>query len=422
MSEQEKKVVLPAIRFPEFSRCEVWKKRKLEKSLILALRKRNKPTVSYTGLGIRSHGKGTFLKNSVDPKKNAMEFLYSVKNKDLILSITFAWEGALAIADAVDEGALVSHRFPTYTFNEEVLLPDFFKYVILDKLFVYSLGVISPGGAGRNRVLNKKDFLTLSILQPDIAEQQKIADCLSSIDELVAAQSKKLESLKAHKKGLIQQLFPAEGKRVPKLRFPEFRRDRDWKSRKIEALAKRGSGHTPSKKNAEYYGGGIKWVSLGDSKKLDSGYIYNTAIEISQEGLNNSSAVLHPANSVIISRDAGVGKSAVLHEAMAVSQHFIAWQCEKGKLSNWFFYYFLQLMKPAFENIAVGNTIKTIGLPYFKELTIFIPSFAEQQQIANCLLSIDELITAQSQKIEALKAHKKGLMQQLFPTVDKVDT
>jgi type I restriction enzyme S subunit len=80
----------------------------------------------------------------------------------------------------------------------------------------------------------------------------------------------------------------------------------------------------------------------------------------------------------------------------------------------------LQVLKPQFEAIATGSTIKTIGLPYFKELRIFIPSLPEQQKIADCLTSIDEAIAAQSQAIDLLKLHKKGLMQQLFPSVEEI--
>ncbi|WP_207390041.1 restriction endonuclease subunit S [Phytopseudomonas daroniae] len=272
----------------------------------------------------------------------------------------------------------------------------------------------------------KRHFSTLKerkIAYPDqdTGEQQKIADCLTSVDELITAQSQKLLFLKAHKKGLVQQLFPAVGETVPKLRFPEFRDKGGWKLQKLEGLAKRGSGHTPNKQTPSYYNGGIKWVSLADSKRLDNRYIYSTEIEISKEGIENSSAVLHPAGTVILSRDAGVGKSAVLHSAMAVSQHFIAWTCDESKLSNWFLYYVLQTLKPTFEMIAAGNAIKTIGLSYFKELCIPAPSINEQQKVANCLISIDGLITAQSKKLDSLKAHKKGLMQQLFPNPELSD-
>ena len=275
----------------------------------------------------------------------------------------------------------------------------------------------APGGI--IKTITKEVLSDFLISIPSLFEQHKIANCLLSLDELITAQKEKLELLKNHKKGLMQNLFPQEGETVPKFRFPEFENDGDWAEKKLETLAKRGSGHTPNKQFPEYYNGGINWVSLSDSKKLDNGYIYETNIQISMSGVKNSSAVLHPAGTVILSRDAGVGKSAVLNSEMAVSQHFIAWVCDESLFSNWFLYYILQILKPVFENIAVGSTIKTIGIPFFKELRIAIPLISEQKKIAETLLSVDRLIQQLSDKIEKLQLHKKGLMQGLFPkTID----
>ncbi|AMK75940.1 MULTISPECIES: restriction endonuclease subunit S [Methylomonas] len=189
----------------------------------------------------------------------------------------------------------------------------------------------------------------------------------------------------------------------------------DWRYDYLDKFAKRGSGHTPDKEIPEYWNGGIKWISLADSSKLDNGYIYETDKEISEEGIKNSSAVLHPQGTVVLSRDAGVGKSAVMSSPMAVSQHFIAWRCDNSeKINSWFLYNWLQLMKPEFERQAVGSTIKTIGLPYFKKLKIAAPPIAQQQKIAQILSSWDKAI----EKLEALTAakqkRKKALMQQLL--------
>ncbi len=103
--------------------------------------------------------------------------------------------------------------------------------------------------------------------------------------------------------------------------------------------------------------------------------------------------------------DAGVGKSAAMAVPMAVSQHFMVWTCHAHLLSNWFLYYLLQEIKP-------------IGLPFFKELRLAIPTSPEQQRIANCLSALDDHITAAAQELEAIKIHKKGLMQQLFPSAE----
>jgi type I restriction enzyme S subunit len=281
----------------------------------------------------------------------------------------------------------------------------------------------SSTGARHDRMAISSDgFMAMPMPVASPEEQKKIADCLSSLDELITAQTRKVDALKTHKKWLMQQLFPREGETQPRLRFPEFRDAGEWKVRKLEDLAKRGSGHTPSKSSSEYYDGGIKWVSLADSKHLDAGLISTTKIEISKQGIKNSSAVLHPAGTVLISRDAGVGKCAVMGIPMAVSQHFIVWTCNPSLLSNWFLYHLLQKMKPVFERIATGSTIKTIGLPFFKELCFSVPALPEQQRIADCLNSLDDLITTQTQELETLRTQKKrGLMQQLFPSAEAVE-
>ena len=200
---------VPRLRFPRFQRTQNWSQTSLGKVVTPIVREREKPKVPYTGLGIRSHGRGTFRKENEQPEKNIMDRLYEVSCNDLIVNITFAWEGAIAIVQPEDNGALVSHRFPTYQFDKDFLLPDFFQYPILNKQFIYKLGVISPGGAGRNRILNKLDFLKIDLYLPEIAEQQKIADCLGSLDDLIVATGRKLETLRQHKQGLMQQLFPS---------------------------------------------------------------------------------------------------------------------------------------------------------------------------------------------------------------------
>lgn len=188
-----------------------------------------------------------------------------------------------------------------------------------------------------------------------------------------------------------------------------------WKYDLLDKFAIRCSGHTPSKSFPEYWNGGIKWISLTDSYRLDRGYVYETDKEISQEGLNKSSAELHPAETVVLSRDAGIGKSGVMAVPMAVSQHFIAWKCDnKERLNSWFLYNWLQLNKLEFERQAVGSTIKTIGLPYFKKLKIAVPPYPEQKKIAQILSTWDKAITITEQLLTNSQQQKKALMQQLL--------
>ena len=188
-----------------------------------------------------------------------------------------------------------------------------------------------------------------------------------------------------------------------------------WSYGLLDRFADRCSGHTPSKSFPEYWNGGIKWISLSDTFRLDNGLVTETDKEISQLGVENSSAQIHPAGTVVLSRDAGIGKSGVMAEPMAVSQHFIAWRCDTDqKLHNWYLYNWLQINKPEFERQAVGSTIKTIGLPYFKKLKIALPPYSEQRKIAKILSTWDKAIATTEKLIAASKQQKKALMQQLL--------
>jgi type I restriction enzyme S subunit len=180
----------------------------------------------------------------------------------------------------------------------------------------------------------------------------------------------------------------------------------EWDVVLLDSVSRRASGHTPDKAHPEYWGGDIKWVSLADSHRLDDHYINETTATITAKGIANSSANILPAGCCIVSRDAGVGKSAVLAEEMAVSQHFMAWHCGPS-LNNHYLYFLLQAMKPELERIAIGNTIKTIGLPYFKSLRVPLPSIVEQQSIASALLDVDQLI----RELAACIAKKRGIRQ-----------
>jgi len=189
---------------------------------------------------------------------------------------------------------------------------------------------------------------------------------------------------------------------------------KDWQFEFLDHLSQRGSGHTPDKNTASYWNGGVKWVSLADSRKLDDLHISDTDLEISVLGIQNSSAVLHSAGTVVMTRDAGVGKSAIITEPMAVSQHFMAWKCGE-KINNYFLYYWLQLNKRTFENVAMGSTIVTIGLPYFKKLKVAAPAvMSEQIEIGEKLKSADSHIQSLKSDLKKLKQQKSGLMHDLL--------
>lgn len=202
------KIFSQEIRFKDENGCDYpeWEKKELREILIEDLYPVEKPKKPYLKLSVRSHAKGTFTTLVEKPEEVMMDTLYEVKPNQLIVNITFAWEHAIAIIKNSDENKLVSHRFPTYKFDINSYY-KFYEYVIKQKRMKYDLSLASPGGAGRNRVLNKKEFLQIEVVHPCIAEQKKIADFLSNIDNIIEEEKSKLEDLKKWKKGLLQQMF-----------------------------------------------------------------------------------------------------------------------------------------------------------------------------------------------------------------------
>ncbi|KIN91017.1 restriction endonuclease subunit S [Thauera sp. SWB20] len=269
-------------------------------------------------------------------------------------------------------------------------------------------------GARSNGLLNisKEAFYGVAIPVPSHAEQQKIADCLSSLDDLIAAETYKLDTLKTHKKGLMQQLFPREGETVPRLRFPEFREAGEWKPKTIGNSCESFSGGTPSTTNKSFYGGEIPFIRSAEIDKV------KTELFLTNEGLENSAAKLVRAGDILVALyGANSGDVALSKINGAINQAIL---CLRHETSDRFVYQYLSHKKEWIIATFIQGGQGNLSGEIIKAISLFFPNPSEQEHIADCLSSLDDLITAQTQKIDALKTHKKGLMQQLFPVLDEV--
>lgn len=245
-------------------------------------------------------------------------------------------------------------------------------------------------------------------------EQQKIADCLSSIDDLIISTVKKIEALKAHKKGLMQQLFPAEGKKVPAMRFPEFREAGEWKEKTIHAIGEVVTGNTPSKNKKEFWGGNFVWITAQDFKDK---YIYDSVLKLTEKGRKKSKVI--PQNSILVTCIASIGLNGINKIECATNQQINSVICYPD-YDYEFVYYTISYNSDRLKSFAGQTAVPIISKSVFENFVILIPEQKkEQQKIAGCLSSLDDLITALTQKLEALKNHKKGLMQQLFPDMNE---
>lgn len=164
------------------------------------------PHDGYDRLGIRSHGKGTF--HSYVPKGAELETAQMgvVRPNNLIVNITFGWELAVAITEPSDEGKLVSHRFPQFSFKEKNV-PIFFRYALINNRFRKHLTLASPGSAGRNRVLKIDKMLEYKMLVPAEKEQKAISDILSGYDRLIQLNEQKLDKLRNLKQAMLDKMF-----------------------------------------------------------------------------------------------------------------------------------------------------------------------------------------------------------------------
>ena len=194
----------PELRFPGFT--DAWEQRKLESLFTKYEDKVNTPNSGYWRLGLRSHCKGTF--HTYIDAGNELETaeMNRVKSGNFILNITFAWERALAVTNDEDQDKLVSHRFPQFKPNSDLVI-DFFKHTLMDKRFKHHLELSSPGGAGRNKVLKVADMLKYELLVPSIKEQNEISSFLNHVDYIITLHQRKLDHLQLQKKALLQQMF-----------------------------------------------------------------------------------------------------------------------------------------------------------------------------------------------------------------------
>lgn len=260
------------------------------------------------------------------------------------------------------------------------------------------------------------------VVPPCETEQQKIANCLMSLDELIKLEIQNLDELKLHKKGLLQLLFPSEGKTFPKLRFPEYCEASEWEVKHIDDISETiTTGGTPSTWVKEYWDGDIRWMNSGE---LNYKKVWDVKGRITEEGLVNSSTKIIPMMSVLIGL-AGQGKTrgtvAMNMIELCINQSIAAIFPNERMFSSDFLYHSLDRRYYELRNLSTGGEGRGgLNLQIIKSLPIQLPQLTEQHKIAYVLTSIDELIAAQVQEISILKCHKKALLQQLFPKLDEL--
>ncbi len=399
MKGQEKRGLVPRLRFPEFRGAGEWEESMLGE-ICEVLNNRRKPITSS------------------DRVKGPYPYYGASGITDYVADFIFNERLLLIGEDGARWGAHEKTAFIVdgkYWVNNHahVMKPFAANDILLENyLTLLDLSPFITGAAPPKLTLGKLKEVPIPV-SPSDDEQQKIADCLSSIDELITAEAQYLDTLKTHKKGLMQQLFPKEGETVPRLRFPEFREAGGWEEKRLGDAGKFTGGGTPSKDNKAYWEGVNPWISSSDISE-DSIHEIKISRFITDEAIQETATKLVPPDSILLVSRVGVGKLAITHKPICTSQDFTNFTPAKDNLI--FMAYYLRSLKNIFLSFNQGMAIKGFTKEDVSNLEICVPQLKEQQKIADCLSSLDELITAEAQHLDTLKTHKKGLMQQLFPS------
>ena len=412
MPKKKKKAVVPRLRFPEFRDAGEWEVKRLGEVGKISTGKTpltgdqdswNGETPWITPTDINGAKR---ISNSERKLTKKGAITAGLLPKDAVLVTCIASIGKNAILDVPGScnqqiNAIISKN----GFN-----PDFIFYLIEKN----SITMTNLAGGSSPAIIPKREFESLRLPFPDLPEQQKISDCLSSLDDLIRAGEAQLVALKDHKKGLMQQLFPREGETTPRLRFPEFRDAGEWEVKRLGEVAAFHKGKGVSKSDISP-DGVLPCIRYGE---LYTRYLETISDVVSHTNISSDDLLLSNANDVIIPASGETSEdiataSCVLHAGIALGGDL---NIIRSSMNGVFLSYYLNSVKKhTIARIAQGNSVVHLYPAQLAKLELCIPSVIEQQKIADCLTSLDDLIRAEEVQLVALKDHKKGLMQQLFP-------
>ncbi|MGL5486408.1 MAG: restriction endonuclease subunit S [Shewanella sp.] len=419
-----KKTAVPKLRFPEFRNAGSWDQRTLSE-LLREQKQRNRDLKfgpgevlsvsgdhgcvnqiellgrSYAGVSVKEYHvveTGDLVYTKSPLKKNPYGIIKENKGKPGIVSTLYA----VYRVTELGHPAYLDHYF-----SRDYNLNSYLQPIVRK-------------GAKNDMKVNNAAVLTGEVLAPQMAEQKKIANCLTSLDELMNAQGRKIEALKIYKRGLMQQLFPRKGATVPRLRFPEFRNAPEWIEAPLGDLFDTSSGGTPERTKQEYWNGNIPWVT---TSLVDFNFITKADEFISEAGLDNSSAKIFPKGTVLIAMyGQGItrGKVAMLGIPSATNQACAA-IIPNNKIEPCFTFVSLCGRYEEMRNLSNSGGQENLSQTLLRALPFRYPKDeGEQKRIVEFFSEIDVLTAGEVAKLDALKMYKEGLMQQLFPSPEEV--
>ena len=406
MRMSKKKEIVPKLRFPEFSKS-YWGITRLN-ALADKIAERNKgDDISRVFTNSATEGvvdQEEYFDRDIANKNNLTNY-FVVEKGDYVYNPRISTTAPVGPISKNKLGiGLMSPLYTVFRFRNKE--NDFYEHFFLTNLWHSYIKNLSNTGARHDRItisVDKVMKMPLPYTSPD--EEQKIADCLSSIDELIDAESRKLKALEKYKKGLMQKLFPAEGKTLPEWRFPEFRHKNEWRIKPLGKICTNYDSRRIPITEKDRVRGEIPYIGASGVIGYINDFIFDEDLLcVSEDGANLVARTYPIAFSIS-------GKTWVNNHAHVLK----------------FFHKYTQDIVESYLNmINLQDFLTGMAQPKLNRakldiIPIPLPEEEEQQKIADCLSEIDTMIKEQSNKVEQLKAHKKGLMQGLFPSLEEAD-
>lgn len=400
MAAAEKGAFLPKLRFPEFKEEEGWQLKLIGEILSIGNGRDHK---HLSDGDIPVYGSGGYM-------RSVNEYLHDGE------SICIGRKGT------IDKPFFLNGKFWTvdtlfYTHSFKKSLPRF-VYALFQ-----NIEWLKHNEAGGVPSLSKTNIEKIEILIPELEEQQKIADCLASVDELITLESQKLDRLKLYKKGLMQQLFPTEGETVPRLRFPEFQNQKEWDQNSLAKVCNvlQGYGFPEAFQGKSI--GNYPFCKVSDISRAvseNAGLLSEASNCIDDEDILKLKAKVVPAGATVfakIGEALKLNRRAYVQRPCLIDNNATGLKAINGISDDYFIYLLSQLIDL---NQHCGGAVPSVNKSTLEKIPVVVPRLDEQKRIAETLSSIDSLIAAQTLRVNTLKAHKKGLMQQLFPKIEDV--
>ncbi len=341
----------------------------------------------YKQIGIRSHGKGIFYKETVSGKELGNKSVFWIEPDCFIVNIVFAWEQAIGKTTENEVGMIASHRFPMYKPQPNKVDLDYLVYLFKSKRGKYLLELASPGGAGRNKTLGQGEFSELEIALPPFKEQQKIAQILTIYDEAIVKQEELIKEKEQLKKGLMQKLLSG------KVRFQGF--DEDWKFVKLGDLL-------DYLQPTQYLVSDTNYSDEYETPVLTAGKTFILGYTNETEGIFEDNLP------VIIFDDFTTATQFVDFPFKAKSSAMKILKPKDKSINVKLIYEIMQMIN------FVADDHKRYWISEYQELEIKLPSKEEQLKISEFLNTINNEINLLKNELEELKIQKKALMQKLL--------